>query len=210
MKSYLESTNLCYNLGNLEDVIMSDASESPQPAVSPKFKVYKGPCKGKGKTPQRWKVTVDPIRGFGMPGRQGYLEADAIDAIAAEVVRALAGISQSNQRDIKRQKDPKILQNAIAAKIKQVGRNTSVWLWLKSQSWDMDENHLSTYHSFMTPFAPISEEEEREFTEETTAYLASLRGGKVKMKQEPGETPEQSSGYVDLTTAQDTEDESRF
>jgi hypothetical protein len=107
-----ESTNLCHNLGNLEGVIMSDAPEPPQ------FKVYKGPCQGKGKTPQRWKVTVNPIRGFGMPGRQGYLEADAIDAITAEVVRAIARLSQSNKRDIKHQKDPKILQNAITAKIK--------------------------------------------------------------------------------------------
>ena len=96
MKFYLESTNLCYNLGNLEDVLISDAPESPPPAVSPKFKVYKGPCQGRGKTPQRWKVTVDPHRGFGMPGRQGYLEAYAINAITAAVVKALAGISQSN------------------------------------------------------------------------------------------------------------------
>jgi hypothetical protein len=44
-----------------------------------------------------------------MSGRQGYLEADAIDAITAEVVRAIARLSQSNKRDIKHQKDPKIL-----------------------------------------------------------------------------------------------------
>jgi hypothetical protein len=197
-------TNHCHNLA-LEPPTMS--TENPSPPKDPstpknpfipensstsKFTVHQYPTSNRGKLPKRWYVEAEKHQSFYFPRREGYLEDDAVDAISTALLSTLKMMNNFNKRHIELQGYDKV-QRLFSVQIKKLKRSTQMWEWLKREGWEVDENKLSVYWAFMTPFPEITPEEEDEVYAVTAAK-------QKKVKEEPRKG---GKSYVDLSKGKD-------